>query len=252
MISTAILSALKEEQQGLLELLQNPQRVTRAGREFWRGDLHGQPVVLALSRVGKVAAATTATTLIEHFGVGRIIFTGVAGGIGPGVNVGDVVIASSFVQHDLDASPLFPRYQVPLYGRSVFECDGALLATLKIASHALYTGTTGRLEGVLANESVKIHLGLVASGDRFVCGAAESLALQAALRRAGFQPLAVEMEGAAVAQVCFDYGVPFAAVRVISDRADDDAHVDFQKFVTDVASNYSVAIIDGFMQNPPF
>ena len=75
--------------------------------------------------------------------------------------------------------------------------------------------------------------------------------MQAALQSAGFQPLAVEMEGAAVAQVCFDYGVPFAAVRIISDRADDAAHVDFQKFVTDVASRYSVAIIDGFMRRLP-
>ena len=252
MISTAILSALKEEQKGLLELLQNPERVTRAGREFWRGKLHGQPVVLALSRVGKVAAATTATTLIEHFSVGRIVFTGVAGGIGPGVNVGDVVIASSFVQHDLDASPLFPRYQVPLYGRSVFDCDPSLISMIRIATHALLTRATGQFDGVFDNKTVKIHHGLVASGDRFVCGAAESLAIQSALSGAGFQPLAVEMEGAAVAQVCFDYGVPFAAVRIISDRADDAAHVDFQKFVTDVASHYSVAIIDGFMQNPQF
>ncbi len=251
MISTAILSALKEEQQGLLELLQNPQQVTRAGREFWRGDLHGQPVVLALSRVGKVAAATTATALIEHFRVGRIVFTGVAGGIGPGVNVGDVVIACSFVQHDLDASPLFQRYQVPLYGRSVFDCEPSLITIIKVATHALFTRATGQLDDFCMGESVKIHLGLVASGDRFVCAAAESLAIQTALHGAGFQPLAVEMEGAAVAQVCFDYNVPFAAVRIISDRADDAAHVDFQKFVTEVASQYSVAIIDGFMRRLP-
>jgi adenosylhomocysteine nucleosidase len=249
MTTTAILSALKEEQQGLLELLQNPERVTRAGRDFWRGQLHGQPVVL--SRVGKVAAATTATALIEHFGVRRIVFTGVAGGIGPGVNVGDVVIASSFVQHDMDASPLFPRYQVPLYGRSVFDCDPSLNTMINIATKALFTRATGQFDGFFDNKTVRIHRGLVASGDRFVCGAAESLALQASLQSAGFQPLAVEMEGAAVAQVCFDYGVPFAAVRIISDRADDAAHVDFQKFVTDVASHYSVAIIDAFMRRLP-
>ena len=251
MTVTAILSALKEEQQGLLELLQNPQRVTRAGRDFWRGQLHGQPVVLALSRVGKVAAATTATTLIEHFGAGRVVFAGVAGGMGAGVNVGDVVIASSFVQHDLDASPLFPRYQVPLYGRCVFDCDDTLIAILKIASYAVLTRARGLFEGVFDNKTGKIHQGLIASGDRFVCGAAESLSIQAALQEAGFQPLAVEMEGAAVAQVCFDYSVPFAAVRIISDRADDTAHVDFQKFVTEVASHYSVAIIDGFMRGLP-
>ena len=252
MITTAILSALKEEQQGLLERLQSPRCVTRAGRDFWCGQLHGQPMVLALSRVGKVAAATTATTLIEHFGVGRMVFTGVAGGIGAGVNVGDVVIASSFVQHDLDASPLFPRYQVPLYGRSVFDCDAALIATINIAFNELPTRARAQFGGYFENKTVKIHHGLVASGDRFVCGAAESLGIQTALHSAGFRPLAVEMEGAAVAQVCFDYGVPFAAVRIISDRADDAAHVDFQKFVADVASHYSVAIIDGFMQNPQF
>jgi adenosylhomocysteine nucleosidase len=251
MTPTAILSALKEEQQGLLELLQNPQRVTRAGRDFWRGELHGHPVVLALSRVGKVAAATTATTLIEHFGVARIVFTGVAGGIGPGVNVGDVVIADGFVQHDMDASPLFPRYQVPLYGRSVFGCDPSLITMIKIATNALMTRVTGQFDGIFDSKTVSIHRGLVASGDRFVCGAAESLAIQAALHGAGFQPLAVEMEGAAVAQVCFDYNVPFAAVRIISDRADDDAHVDFQKFVTEVASHYSVAIVDGFIRKLP-
>jgi adenosylhomocysteine nucleosidase len=251
MTPTAILSALKEEQQGLLELLQNPQQVTRSGREFWRGNLHGQPVVLALSRVGKVAAATTATTLVEHFGVGRIIFTGVAGGIGPGVNVGDVVIASSFVQHDLDASPLFPRYQVPLYGRSVFDCDSSLSAMINAATQAILVWAKGQFNGIFDNKAVKIHQGLVASGDKFVCGAVESSALQSALQDAGFQPLAVEMEGAAVAQVCFDYNVPFAAVRIISDRADDAAHVDFQKFVTHVASHYSVAIIDGLMSRLP-
>lgn len=248
MTTTAILSALIEEQRGLLELLQSPHCVTRAGRDFWRGELHGQPVVLALSRVGKVAAATTATTLIEHFGVGRIVFTGVAGGIGEGVNVGDVVIATGFVRHDLDASPLFPRYQVPLYGRSVFECDAVTNASLNVAAYTLSTRAVGRFDRYFGKEGSKIHQGLIASGDRFVRAAAESLAIEVALQEAGFQPLAVEMEGAAVAQVCFDYGVPFAAVRIISDRADDTAHVDFQKFVTEVASHYSVAIIGGLMK----
>ena len=248
MTPTAILSALKEEQQGLLELLQNPQRVTRAGRHFWRGHLHGQPVVLALSRVGKVAAATTATALIEYFDAGQIVFTGVAGGIGAGVNVGDVVIASSFVQHDLDASPLFPRYQVPLYGRSEFNCDPKLNAIISVALESISTWSNSVFSSHSSVQPVKFHHGLIVSGDRFVCSAAETSGLLNALNEAGFQPLAVEMEGAAVAQVCFDYGVPFAAVRVISDRADDTAHVDFQTFVTEVASRYSVAIIDGFMR----
>ena len=94
--TTAILSALAEEQQGLLEMMQQPRRVTRAGRDFWLGDLYGQPVVLALSRIGKVAAATTATTLIEAFGAQRLVFTGVAGGLEADVHVGGVGVAREF------------------------------------------------------------------------------------------------------------------------------------------------------------
>ena len=92
-----------------------------------------------------------------------------------------------------------------------------------------------------------MHAGLIASGDRFVSGSAELRGLQQRLLAGGHAPLAVEMEGAAVAQVCFDYGVPFAAVRTISDRADDDAHVDFPRFVREVASPYACAILAGLM-----
>ena len=240
---TAILSALLQEQQGLMELLHRPQKVAHAGRDFWLGDLHGRPVVLALSKIGKVAAATTATALIERFGVRRMVFTGVAGGLGEGVNVGDVVVASDFVQHDIDASPLFPRYEVPLYGRTRFEGDAALTALLFKAASAALGGPDGGGAST-AFPGARVHQGLIASGDRFVSGAGESRALHAALTGAGHEVLAVEMEGAAVAQVCLDYGVAFAAVRTISDRADDSAHVDFPRFVEEVASRYAHAIME--------
>ena len=239
-MTTAILSALAEEQQGLIELLNQPRRVERAGRVFWQGELHGQPVVLALSRIGKVAAATTATTLIEAFGAQRLVFTGVAGGIGHGVQVGDVVVADEFVQHDMDASPLFPRYQIPLYGRERFACDTVLV-------QALLDATQAGLR--VLGRPAAVHQGLIASGDRFVSAAEEARLLHAALSAAGHPPLAVEMEGAAVAQVCHDYGVSFAAMRTISDRADDTAHVDFPKFVSEVASRYALAILDEFLKS---
>lgn len=251
MTTTAILSALAEEQQGLVERLTNPVQVTRAGRDFWRGELQGRSVVLGLSRIGKVAAAATATALIEAFGVSRVVFTGVAGGLGPGVQVGDVVVATEFVQHDMDASPLFPRYQIPLYGRSRFACDATLTAMLLEATKTTLTGARGQLSQPCSGKSRGVHAGLIASGDRFVSGADESRVLQDALQTAGFAALAVEMEGAAVAQVCFDYGVPFAAVRTISDRADDQAHVDFSTFVTEVASRYALSIIENLMPMLP-
>lgn len=222
----AIASAMHEELSAVLALMPDEQKQAVAGREFWRGHLHGQEVVAVLSRIGKVAAATTATVLIERFGVDRIVFTGVAGGLAPGVKVGDVVVADSFMQHDLDASPIFPRYEVPLYGVSRFATDSELSARLAAAARKALPGVT-------------VHRGLVVSGDRFVSTTAESRALQSALPEA----LAVEMEGAAFAQVCHDYGVPFAAVRTVSDRADDAAHGDFTQFIQEVASRHSAAIV---------
>ncbi len=223
---TAIVSAMHEELSAVLALLPDEQKQAAAGRDFWVGHLHGQEVVAVLSRIGKVAAATTATVLVERFAVDRILFTGVAGGIARGVQRGDVVVADAFLQHDLDASPIFPRYEVPLYGRSRFDADPALTARLAAAVERALPGR-------------RLHRGLVVSGDRFVSTNAECRSLRSALPEA----LAVEMEGAAVAQVCHDFGVPFAAVRTISDRADDDAHVDFARFVREVASRHSAAIV---------
>jgi len=227
---TAIVSAMHQELSAVLDLLPDEQKQQAAGRDFWVGHLHGQEVVAVLSRIGKVAAATTATVLIERFKVDRIVFTGVAGGIAPGVNRGDVVVADAFLQHDLDASPIFPRYEVPLYGKDRFPTDAALTEDLATAVARALHGT-------------HVHRGLIVSGDRFVSSASESRALQTALPDA----LAVEMEGAAFAQVCHDYGVPFAAVRTVSDRADDDAHGDFLSFIDKVASRHSAAIVQAFL-----
>lgn len=251
-MTTAILSALPEEQGGLVHALQAPECITHAGRSFWRGSLQGRPVVLALSGIGKVAAATTATVLAERLGVRRIVFTGVAGGLGDGVQVGDVVVAGDFLQHDMDASPIFPRWELPGYGRARLGCDEALTTTLFEAARAYLAGVGGSFDphdaGVNHSHRARAHQGLIVSGDRFVSTSAESGALRQALAAAGHQVLAVEMEGAAVAQVCHDYGLPFAAVRTISDRADDSAHVDFPHFVRHVASRYADHIIQGFLQ----
>ena len=220
-----------------------------ASRDFWLGQLQGKPVVLALSRIGKVSASLTASVLIGHLGVSRIVFTGVAGGLAPGVRVGDVVVAQDFIQHDLDASPQFPRYEVPLYGRARFACEPALTSLLSAAARqALGSASAAAME---LPAGARVHSGLIASGDRFVSSAEASRALQSALRSAGHEALAVEMEGAAVAQVCADYDIPFAAMRTISDRADDTAHIDFPRFVNEVASRYALAIIKQLMQSLP-
>jgi len=246
---TALVSALHEELAAVLDLMPDERKTVVAGREFWLGHLHGHEVVAGLSGIGKVAAATTATVLIEHFGARRILFTGVAGGLGEDVRVGDVVVASHFMQHDLDVSPLFPRYEVPGYGVAVFDADPDLTAALGQAVQA----TLADLPHVLAAGVVeafglhapRLHQGLLISGDRFVATTPECRALQQALPSA----LAVEMEGAAFAQVCRDYGASFAAVRTISDRADDAAHVDFLAFLRQVASRYSWNIVENYFRS---
>ncbi|WP_410087727.1 5'-methylthioadenosine/adenosylhomocysteine nucleosidase [Variovorax sp. N23] len=230
----AIVAAMHEELAAVLDLMPDERKVVVAGREFWQGHLHGHEVVAVLARIGKVAAATTAAVLAERFEVGRVVFTGVAGGLGHGVQVGDVVVASEFLQHDMDASPIFPRHEVPLYGRSRFAADASLAAALCEAARS-------------ALPQARVHQGLVISGDRFVSTTAEARALQTELPHA----LAVDMEGAAFAQVCHDFGLPFAAVRTISDRADDAAHGDFLQFIRTVASPYSAAIIETLLRSLP-
>lgn len=233
----AILSALEEEQAGLREQLQGAQCIEHAGRQFWQGQLDGIPVVLSLSRIGKVAAATSSAALIERFDVAAIVFTGVAGGVGRNVQVGDVVVGTGYVQHDMDASPLFPRYQIPLTGETVIAAHPELARTLVFAC---VVGLQGLRHG---DRAPVVHQGLIASGDRFVNGLDETRRIVEGFQQQKLLPLAVEMEGAAVAQVCHDYGIPFAAVRSISDRADDSAHRDFPEFVREVASVYARRIV---------
>jgi adenosylhomocysteine nucleosidase len=244
MTRTAIVAALHDELASVLALMPDEQKQVIGGREFWLGHLHGHDVVAVLSGIGKVAAATTATLLVERFDVGRIVFTGVAGGLGTGVNVGDVVVAQHFLQHDMDASPIFPRHEVPGYGRSAFPADAALSDRLVRAC----TTVLDSLPDLIGQDAVqafgleapRVHRGLLLSGDRFVSSGAESEALRRELPDA----LAVEMEGAAFAQVCHDFKIPLSVVRTISDRADDAAHVDFPRFLSEVASRYSRAIIN--------
>lgn len=244
-MTTAILSALPEEQEGLAAQLEAPRVVHHAGRDFHLGRWQGREVVFALSRIGKVAAATTTAALIERFCVRRIVFTGVAGGLRPEVRVGDTVIGTAFLQHDMDASPLFPRHEVPLTGMAQFPADAQLSAWLLAAARTLPAG--GALDEAtrarFGLDLPRIHQGLVVSGDRFVSRADEAHALRTRLPEA----LAVEMEAAAVAQVCHDHGIPFAAVRNISDRADDVAHVDFAAYLTQVAGRQARALITALL-----
>lgn len=205
---------MPDEAAALLEIIgPGARRVEHGQRTFFTGELWGVPSVVVVARCGKVAAATTTTELIVRFGVGTIICTGVAGGLGEGVSIGDVVVADRLVHHDLDARPLWPRHVVPLLEIGFFETDPAWTDRLIGAARGFES------EG----EGGRVHRGLIASGDQFIHGHTMGDAVRSALP----ETLCVEMEGAAVAQVCHDYGVPCAVFRSISDHADADAPTDF-------------------------
>jgi adenosylhomocysteine nucleosidase len=232
MTRLAIVGAMHEEIAALLPCLVDARTERRAGRDFHVGRLDGRNVILVRCGIGKVAAATTTAVLLDAFDARALIFTGVAGGLGGDVHVGDIVVATTLLQHDMNAEPLFPRWEVPLTGRARFDADATWTARVAQACRAL--GAAHAYAG-----AATIHEGLVVSGDRFVSTHAESDRLRTLLPDA----LAVEMEGAAVAQVCHDFARPFAVVRTISDRADDAAHGDFQRFVAEVAAPYSRDIV---------
>jgi adenosylhomocysteine nucleosidase len=238
-----LMSALPQEQANMREMLSNVSASHFAKREFIAGQFriedHAIHIVCALSGIGKVAAATTASTLITHYGCDALLFTGVAGGIGKGVKVGDVVIGTQCLQHDMDASPLFPRYELPMRGVSVLPTDLALTRVLRKAVLASMAAQSTTI--------TTVHEGLIVSGDKFMSAAHESRTLRDGLQAAGYAPLCVEMEGAAVAQVCDDFKLPFALARIISDRADDDAHIDFTQFLNTIAAPLSHGIITQFL-----
>ena len=206
-----IMAAMQEEIDTLLKELSAGSEVVNEGRRTYHsGHLWGAPVVIVFSRWGKVAAATTATDLISDFCVSEILFTGVAGAAQPGLRVGDIVVGARLWQHDMDARPLFPQYDIPLLGRSWFASDEKRRNQLLQAAAAflrddLPTVVTEETRAAFHVESPKAIEGDIASGDKFFAHRADRADLLLRL------PIiaAVDMESAAVAQVCHEYSVPF-------------------------------------------
>ncbi|WP_210261696.1 5'-methylthioadenosine/adenosylhomocysteine nucleosidase [Bradyrhizobium aeschynomenes] len=244
-----IMGAMPEEVSGIIEQLETSRMHRIGGREYLEGTWNGIDVVVVFSRWGKVAASVTATMLLSRFGVDGIFFIGVAGAADPGLRLGDVVVATDLLQHDMDASaiPAFSKFEIPLLGRSRFPADDSWMsASLKAADDFV----KGDLEAWIGDDvraslgvgNPRVVTGLIATGDRFVT----DVAFLRDLRKVLPDLSCVEMEGAAVAQTCFEFTAPFAVVRVISDRGDDGAPVDFKNFVSKVASRMSLGIASNF------
>ena len=245
-MKTAIISAMYEELNRFVKRINITKKTKIGNRTFYEGDFNGQEVVAVFSHWGKVAAALTATTLITGFGVEKIIFTGVAGGISPDLRIGDIVVSRNLYQHDMDASPIFPRYEIPLLKKEYIQTPEK---DRNKAFEVIQNFIKEDFENNFPKEELQsfnitnpqVILGDIASGDEFV---SENGATRKRIINDLPSVVCVEMEGAAVAQVCHDFDVPFLVIRIISDSANDNAHVDFPRFIENIASIYSEKIVE--------
>ena len=195
-----------------------------------------------------MAAAATTTQLIASYDVTDIVFTGLAGAIQRGLSIGDVVIGTELIQHDMDASPIFPRYEVPLLGKALFATDAGLRARLHAAAERFLREDLAAVVPQSSRDwfrisSPRVLEGVIASGDQFINSAEEIESLRERLPKV----TCVEMEGASVAQVCEEYSMPFGIVRTISDAADEKAPHDFPRFSREIAGKYSLGILERFV-----
>lgn len=238
-----IMGALEEEVRNIKHLMEIKKEEILGDRIFFSGNIFNHDITLVVSKLGKVAAAATATMLIGHFNCETLIFTGVAGGVDSTLNVGDIVVADNLYQHDVDARPVFPQFEIPLLHKIFFTPSSFIIEKLENAAQYFLAHRTEWLPAEIFQKfcinNPKVYTGTIASGDQFI----GDVKKHATLKIKGKKVLAVEMEGAAMAQVCEEFNIPYAVIRTISDRADHTAHIDFQKFIDEIASHYAEGII---------
>lgn len=239
-----ILAAMEEEISLVTEMIEAPVHTELGGRTFVQGKLNGIDCVASFSKCGKVAASITATLLIEHFHIDKLVFIGTAGALSDKLNVGDIVVGRRLVQHDLDTRPIFPRFQIPLTDTTYVKSDKQLSELLIKSINNLIKKNLSDIVGVEVQQEFDyinpvLWEGDIASGDQFINSDEKRNELNSLLP----DVLCVEMEGAAVAQVCNEFQQPFTVIRIISDKANHDARVDFNRFTKAVANIYSKEII---------
>ena len=243
-----VLGAMAQEIDEVKALLTNKTVVKIANREFVVGKINGIACVVAFSKWGKVAATITATLLIQEFGITDLFFIGTAGALADGLQVGDIVISKRLVQHDLDVRPIISRFELPLLNRTYVDSDHGLTELAGKAVTNLLDKGVEHMVGEAAvkefNLNPKLYYGDIASGDQFINSDEKRNEILGLLP----DVLCVEMEGAAVAQVCLEFGTPFTVIRTISDTANHNAKVDFGRFIVEVANAYSRAIISEVMR----
>lgn len=220
------MGAMQEEIAPLLAYFKEYKTIEFAKNKYYLTEYKGLELVIAYSKIGKVNASLTATTLIEKFGAQKLLFSGVAGAINPSLKIGDLVVATKLAQHDLDITAFgHPHGFVP-EGSVYIETDAALTDVAK---------------RVAQSQKKAILEGIIATGDQFICDEAKKSWIGKT-----FNADALEMEGASVAVVCEALQIPFCILRAISDAADMDAGFSFDTFLESAAQE-SAALMIGIM-----
>lgn len=225
-----IIGAMDIEVDRLKADMKVEKRCRKAGMEFCEGTLGGKPVVVVRSGIGKVNAAVCTQILIDDFGVDMVINTGIAGSLNAKIGIGDIVISTDVVHHDMDAVNFgYPLGQIPQMEVFSFAADEGLAETARRVCRKV-------------NPEIRVFRGRIVSGDQFIADQSVKNRIEEQ-----FHGLCTEMEGAAVAQVSYLNQVPFVIVRAISDKADDDASMDYPTFERQ-AAEHSVRLIEGLME----
>ena len=208
-----IIGAMAQEVRQLKEAMEQPRIETVAGMEFYRGTIGGKETVVVQSGIGKVSAGICAQILVDRFGVGGIINTGIAGSLKAEINIGDLVMSTDALQHDVDAVNFgYEPGQIPQLPVKAFPTDDRLR---KLAMELC----------ARVNPDIRAHEGRVLTGDQFISDKAKKQWLTST-----FGGACTEMEGAAIAQAAYLNQVPVLIIRAISDKADDSASMDYGAF----------------------
>lgn len=215
-----IIGAMEVEVKELREMMENPQAQTVAGMTFYQGTIKGKEVVVVRSGIGKVNAGICSQILVDRYNVEGIINTGIAGSLRNEINIGDIVLATTAVQHDMDATNFgYPLGEIPQMGIKEFPADEKLRELAMECSKK-------------ANPDIEVFCGRVASGDQFISSKEKKNWIQS-----NFDAYCTEMEGAAIAQAAYLNNIPYLIVRAISDKADDSASMDYSEFEARAVEN---------------
>lgn len=242
-----IICAMQEEINLLYKDIEVKNKYNIASRDFFEGTLYGKDVILVKSLIGKVASALTATILINNFKPDCIIFCGTAGGIDTALNTGDIVIGDKLVQHDFYDG--VQNFVIPIINIDYFNSDKSLSdkitdAVNEYVNNDMHSDIPQEYLDRFGIKSPKSVTGTIASGDQFINNEDKHNWIKNNVKNIK----CAEMEGAAVAQVCYEFNTPFAVLRVISDMANDNSNFDFESFVTEAASHITRGAIRSFLK----